>query len=208
LKIALFGGTGRTGRHILDAALADGHAVTVLARNPSQLPPGKYRLTIQLGDILDGDSVDDTIFGQDVVISALGLPDPAKPYTLSTGMANIIRAMRTHSRSRIVVVAGAGVLDDPTTGGLRIESPNYPAMFRPYGEEHRRVYDLLRVTALDWTLVCPPSMRDEPPTGNVRIQVDRMPDGGKTVTYADVARFAYGLLNSGDYVRQRVGIAD
>jgi putative NADH-flavin reductase len=208
MRIALFGGTGRTGRYILDAALAGGDAVTVLARNPSKLPPGKYRLTIQLGDVLDGDTVDDTIFGQDVVISALGLSDPAKPKALSTGIANIIRAMRTHSRSRIVVIAGAGVLDDPNTGGLRIENPNYPAMFRPYGEEHRRVYDLLRATNLEWTMVCPPSMRDEPPTGNVRIEENRMPAGGKSITYADVANFAYSLLGSGGYIRQRVGIAD
>ena len=53
MKIALFGATGRTGRYILDQALADGHRVTVLARNPSKLPPGKYSLTIQLGDVLD-----------------------------------------------------------------------------------------------------------------------------------------------------------
>jgi len=208
MKIALFGGTGRTGHYILDAALADGHAVTVLARNPSKLPPGKYRLTIQLGDVTDGDNVDDTIFGQDVVISALGLSDNAKPHALSTGIANIIRAMHTHSRSRVVVIAGAGILDDPDTGGLRIDSPNYPAVFRPYGEEHRRVYDLLQGTNLDWTLVCPPSMRDEAPAGNVRIAVDRLPPGGEGVAYVDVARFAYGLLSSGAYVRQRVGIAD
>lgn len=208
MKIALFGGTGRTGHYILDAALADGHAVTVLARNPSKLPPGKYRLTIQLGDVTDGDNVDDTIFGQDVVISALGLTDNAKPHALSIGIANIIRAMRTHSRSRIVVVAGGGILDDPENGGLRIDSPQYPAKFRPYGEEHRRVYDLLQATNLDWTLVCPPSMRDEAPTGKVRVAVDRMPPDGKAVTYADVARFTYGLLSSGEYIRQRVGIAD
>ena len=96
MKIALFGATGRTGRYILDQALADGHRVTVLARNPSKLPPGKYSLTIQLGDVLDATAVDDVVFGQDAVISALGLGSSQQLDAFSRGVAHIVTALHTN----------------------------------------------------------------------------------------------------------------
>jgi putative NADH-flavin reductase len=182
--------------------------VSVLARNPTKLPPGKYNLTIQLGDVLDADAVDDTVFGQEVVVSALGLGDNQVQTALSSGIANIARAMQVHGVKRFVGVAGAGILLDANRGGLRIDAPDYPAAFRPYGEEHRRIYDLLRQSALDWTLVCPPAMRDEAPTGTARTEVDQMPPGGRTVTYGDVARLVYKLATTREYVGQRVAIAD
>ena len=37
MKIAIFGGTGRTGKQIVDQALANGHELKVLARTPSKL---------------------------------------------------------------------------------------------------------------------------------------------------------------------------
>lgn len=208
MKIAIFGATGRTGRHILEYVLADGHKVSVLVRNPTKLPPGKYALTIQLGDVLDADAVDDTVFGQEVVVSALGLGDSQVQTALSSGIANIVRAMQGHGVKRFVGVAGAGILLDRHRGGLRVDAPDYPAVFRPYGEEHKRIYDLLQQTTLDWTLVCPPAMRDEAPTGMARTAVDQMPSGGRTVTYADVARLVYRLATTREYVSQRVAIAD
>jgi putative NADH-flavin reductase len=208
MKIALFGATGRTGRHILDYALADGHRVTVLARNPSKLPPGKYSLTIQLGHVLDASAVDDAVFGQDAVISALGLGNSPQPDAFSRGVANIVTAMQANKVRRLVAVAGGGILLDRATGEMRVASPAYPAVYRPYAEEHRRIYERLQRTDLDWTLVCPTSMFDEPAVGAVRSEVDYVPVDGKRITYADVGRFTYAQLGDDSHLRQRVGIAE
>jgi putative NADH-flavin reductase len=208
MKIALFGATGRTGRYALQSALADGHAVSVLVRNPAKLPPGVYRLTMHLGNVTDADAVEDTLFGQEAVLSTLGMGDDPQSRALSTGIANIVQGMRANKLTRLVVVAGAGILLDRKTGAPRMDSPTFPAAYRPYAEEHRRVYDLLQATDLDWTLVCPPTMRDEPPSGTLRAAEDCLPEGGKTATYADVARFAYSLLSVKNYSRQRVGVAE
>ena len=64
MKIAIFGATGHTGQFILRDVLSAGHSASVLVRNPSKLPPGKYNMTIHLGDATDSDNVEDTIFGQ------------------------------------------------------------------------------------------------------------------------------------------------
>ena len=208
MKLALLGATGRTGRYVLDQALADGHRVTVLARNPSKLPPGKYSLTIQLGDVVDANAVDDVVYGQDAVISALGLGAGQDPDAFSRGLANIVAAMQTNSVRRLVVVTGAGILLDRETGQMRIDSPAYPAAYLPFGAEHRRIYELLLRSDLDWTLVCPPSMVDDPPTGAVRSALDYLPAGGKSITYADAARFTYAQIGDSSHLRQRVGIAE
>lgn len=208
MKIALFGATGRTGRHILDLALADGHRVTVLARNPTKLPPGNYKLTIQLGDILDASAVDDAVYGQEAVISALGLAGSPQPDALSRGVANIVAAMQANTVRRLVVVAGAGILLDRETGQMRIALPSYPAQYRPYGEEHRRIFELLQRTDLDWTVVCPPSMVEEPAGHAVRSDVDYLPAGGTRITYADAAAFTYAQLGDRSHLRQRVGISE
>ena len=208
MKIAAFGVTGNTGRHVLGAALADGHAVSVLVRNPSKLPPGKYGLTIHLGDVTDADNVDDTVFGQEVVVSTLGLAAQGRTDTLSTGIGAIIQAMAAHRLKRLVVVAGAGILSDPKTGALRMESPSYPEQYRLYAQEHLRVWKQLEASALDWTLVCPLTMRDEEAAGPLRTAAGELPAGGKTATYAGVGRFAYNLLGNNDFLRQRVGVAE
>ena len=126
MKIAIFGATGHTGQFILRDALDAGHSASVLVRNPSRLPPGKYKLTIHLGDATDGDNVEDTIFGQEAVVSALGLAANARPGTIATAIGHIIGAMQSNRLRRIVVVAGAGILLDRKTGAMRIDVAHVP----------------------------------------------------------------------------------
>jgi putative NADH-flavin reductase len=214
MKIALFGATGHTGKFILREALASGHSVSVLVRNPSKLPPGKYGLTIHLGDALDADNVEDTVFGQGAVISALGLAPNGKSNTLSAATANIIMAMQANGLRRLVVVAGAGILVDRATGRMRLDAPGFPEQYRVFAEEHKRVYEALQASDLDWTLVCPPAMYDddaEPshdPRLDLRAEVDILPPQGKRAAYAAVGSFALGLVSSGQYIHRRVGVAE
>jgi len=210
MKIAIFGATGHTGKFILRDALDAGHSASVLVRNPSKLPPGKYKLTIHLGDATDGDNVDDTIFGQDAVVSALGLTADARPATVATAIGHIIGAMQSNRLQRIVVIAGAGVLLDRKTGAMRIDSPTYPEEYRVYGMEHRRVHEALAASKLDWTLICPPAMYDTETedAGELRWEFDVMPEHGKRAAYAAVARFALAALTDDQYIGRRVGVAE
>jgi putative NADH-flavin reductase len=210
MKIAIFGATGHTGHYVLRDALAAGHSASVLVRNPSKLPPGKYNLTIHLGDATDADNVEDAIFGQQAVISALGLGDSGAPGTMAKAMQNIVAGMQANGVQRLVAVAGAGILRDRNTGGLRIDAPAYPQQYRVYGEEHRRVYEVLQASNLDWTLICPPAMYE--PAGEteamLRWELDMMPEHGKQAAYAGVARFTLEALGRTDTVRRTVGVAE
>lgn len=210
MKIAIFGGTGHTGKYILRDALDAGHSASVLVRNPSKLPPGKYKLTIHLGDATDGDNVEDTVFGQETVVSALGLTANALPGTVATAIGHIISAMQRNRLRRIVVVAGAGILLDRKTEAMRIDSPTYPEEYRVYGLEHRRVYEALAASDLDWTLICPPTMYDTETenAGELRSEFDVLPPHGQRAAYGAVARFALTALTADQYIRRRVGVAE
>lgn len=70
--IALFGGTGSTGRHILKLALDQGFKVQVLARTPSKITDTHENLSVIQGSFSDDTAVQETIKGADYVICAAG----------------------------------------------------------------------------------------------------------------------------------------
>ncbi len=72
MKLAIFGGTGKTGQHLIQQALDEGHEVVTLARAPSKVTIQHPRLKIIQGDVLDADCIADVIQGVDAVISVLG----------------------------------------------------------------------------------------------------------------------------------------
>ena len=92
MQIAVLGGTGGIGGHVLSWALDAGHPVRALARSPGALPP-RGGLTVIRGDALDAAAVTETIAGSDAVVSALG-PRGAKSQSLLAGAAaNVVAAM-------------------------------------------------------------------------------------------------------------------
>jgi putative NADH-flavin reductase len=214
MKIALLGATGHTGKFILSEALTAGHNISVLVRNPSKLPPGKYGLTIHLGDALDADNVEDTIFGQGAVISALGLSPNGRADSLSAATANIIQAMQANGLRRLVVIGGAGILLDDETGRMRLDTPGFPEQYRMFALEHKRIYEALQASNLDWTLLCPPAMYDEDADSphdsrsELRVEEDMLPKHGRRAAYAAVGSFALGLVSNGQYIHRRVGVAE
>ena len=71
-RVLIVGATGGTGRQLVEQALERGHDVTALVRDPSALRIVHPRLTVARGDVLDYQSVEAAVRGQDAVISALG----------------------------------------------------------------------------------------------------------------------------------------
>jgi uncharacterized protein YbjT (DUF2867 family) len=76
VKVLVFGATGGTGRALVDQALERGHAVTAFARDPTKIQSAHQNLTVARGNMLDLDSVEAAVKGQDAVLSALGIRPP------------------------------------------------------------------------------------------------------------------------------------
>lgn len=72
MRILIIGAMGGTGKALVGQALGQGHAVTVLARNPAKMTINHEQLVVVKGNVLDYDSVDHAVQGHDAVVSALG----------------------------------------------------------------------------------------------------------------------------------------
>ncbi|MBO0601745.1 SDR family oxidoreductase [Sporosarcina sp. E16_3] len=204
MKIALFGATGRVGGEVLKRALAEGHEVTVLVRSIEKLAP-RGRLTVIQGDVRDADTVTLAIAGMDVVFSALGTD---KTTTLTEAVPHMIKAMKDEGINRIVTIGTAGILQskiDPQK--LRYEAGDTNRRLTFAAEEHHKVYDMLRQSGLDWTIVCPTYLPDGVAVGNYRTERNLLPEDGKQIAVGDTASFAYGELLQGDNIGFRVGIS-
>ncbi|CAM3307803.1 SDR family oxidoreductase [Paenibacillus lupini] len=206
MNIAIFGGTGRVGRLIIERALQEGHTVTALVRTPDKLRDlAGSSLQIVEGNVLDSDAIFQTLQGSDAVISSLSTDGGT---TLSESIPLILETMIKLEIKRIVAIGTAGVLNSRTEPGLlRYQSSESRRTLTRAAEEHHNVWRLLEGSVLDWTLVCPTYLPDGPSEGSYRVETDYLPEDGKRITTGDTAAFAYSQLSSDQYLRSRVGIA-
>ncbi|MCX4429376.1 NAD(P)-dependent oxidoreductase [Streptomyces mirabilis] len=71
MKLTISGASGRTGTHLAEQALAAGHDVVALIRNPAKLTLRHERLRIAQGELTDEVAVEDAVRGADAVLAAL-----------------------------------------------------------------------------------------------------------------------------------------
>jgi putative NADH-flavin reductase len=204
VRLALFGARGRTGSRLLARALAAGHSVRALVTPPADLPPHPS-LEVIAGDARDPSAVARAISGATAVLICLGMRDIT---TASTGFSEavgcIVHAARSAGVRRIVAIASASVLPDPR-GGLRIDHQG-GGPYAHIGAEHRRNYQTLAGSGLDWTLMCPVDLKDDLPAGRVRWAYETLPEPAVETGCDDLAQTMLLLLEAPDAVGQRVGI--
>lgn len=74
-------------------------------------------------------------------------------------------------------------------------------------KEHAKVYEMLKESSLDWTIICPTYLPDGTATGVYRTERNVLPEGGTSISVGDTADFLYRELVTGEYVGYRVGLA-
>jgi putative NADH-flavin reductase len=73
MKLTIFGATGATGTTLVSQALAAGHEVTAVVRDPARLAVADSpRLRIVTADVMDPDAIGPAVTGADAVLSAVG----------------------------------------------------------------------------------------------------------------------------------------
>ncbi len=200
MRIAIFGASGATGRHVVDQALEAGHEVKVLVRNPAAFSVRHPRLEVVVGDVRRAGRVDDVVRGQDAVISALGTNRRRGPVSVtSDGARVILKAMEKHGVRRLVVMSAHGAAES------RDRSLYVLAVWATQGHKMRdkeRMEELIRASSVDWTIVRPPALTKGPRTGAYRTGTDLPVRITSNISRADMAEFMLGEAAEGAYIRE------
>jgi putative NADH-flavin reductase len=205
MKLLILGSTGATGNHLLELALAGGHEVTALVRDPKKLAT-KPSLTVLGGRATVASDVEPAARGQDAVVSALGPRETADPVCAEAAEA-VVTAMKKAGVDRVVWLSAGGVGDSkPQIVAAsfvfgRIIMPLF--LKKPYAN-HLKAEETLRASGLSWTVVRPLQLVDAP-TGNATAAVPV--DGttkvsGLKISRRDVAAFMLRAAVEGLHVRE------
>ena len=204
MKVIVFGATGKTGQHLLRAALAQGHKVTAFGRSVERIDIDDPALETHKGDVFDAESVAAAVAGQDAVIVCLGPIGLKDKTTLSTGTAAVIDAMSRHDVQRLVVMSAAGVGESwkqiPRSSRLLFRT-----MLRNVFKDHEAQEAIVEQSGLDWTIVRAAVLKDDPAIGNYTASNT----GANTrVTRADVATALVDQLDDPTYSRAAISVTN
>jgi putative NADH-flavin reductase len=203
MNILIVGATRGIGRQLLEQALASGHAVTALVRNPQRLAIQHERLKVIKGDILDSDSVARAMTGQEAVCCTIGVKAPWIRITVfSEGTKNLLQAMNKTGVKRLICVTGIGAGDSKGHGGFLYDYIFLPLLLKPIYADKDRQESLIKASNVDWTIVRPGFLTNGPLTKNYRKLTDMTEVTAGWISRADIAHFILEELESKQYLKQ------
>lgn len=228
-RLLILGATGSLGRHVLRQALAAGHDVTVFVRTPSKLPPEVHeRLSVHAGDLITA-LPGDLVKGQDALINCAGhVADGETFVAMIDRLVTCVDLIPAAEQPVCWLLAGAALLEIDASGRRGVDLPAVKSTYWP----HQVNFERLSRSRVDWRLLCPGPMVDEPALGldRLRISLDALlveipaaaralPDSSVVpvfasvipqmiVPYADAAALMLANLDRGNAMsRHRVGLA-
>jgi len=231
-RIAILGATGSLGSQVARLAVQMGHDVSVLVRSPSKLHAELAdKVGIATGDLMTMSEAQLARFidGHDVMISCAGLVTEGQGFVdLVDRIVSAVQSLPAQRRPLCWFLAGAGLLDVDASGRRGLDLPKVRTTYWP----HRANFERLRRSSIDWQLLCPGPMVDQPALGyeRLRMSVECLPVSVPAITrllpaplvlpvfaskipqmiipYADAAAFMLAHLDrSAPMLRKRVGLA-
>jgi putative NADH-flavin reductase len=219
MKITIFGATGGVGRLALEQAIAAGHDVTAVVRNPDLLPADTRHVKADL-TVADPAAVESAVAGADGVLSALGPRSKADAGIVTQGTKLIVAAMKATDVRRLIVISAYPVgtvpsparpnppKHDPGDGLVMrtVLNPIVKAVFRSTYADLAEMEDVVRASGLDWTIARPPRLVNKAFTGKYRTSFERNLPGGRTISRADLADFMLKALTRPETIGQTVRV--
>ena len=192
--IVIAGGHGKIALRLARLLSARGDTVRSLIRNPGHAA-GVHAAGAEpvLADMEALDDLAEFVEGADAVVFAAGAgagSGPERKRTVDLGAAvKLLDAARATGARRYLMVSSIGA-GDPSSGGEAM---------RPYLEAKADADAALSASDLDWTIVRPGMLTDDPGTGLVWVGED---ERRAAVTRDDVAAVLAGCLDEPGTVRK------
>jgi putative NADH-flavin reductase len=210
MKLVVFGASGGTGQELLRQGVAQGHAMTAFVRDPESVT-GSNGVCVVVGDALAAKAVSLAVAGQDAVLSALGGRTLSDETLLPESMAHILEAMQEHGVRRLIVLGASGVWPGAekrlsVVARMFLRVIQATVLKKPFNAQ-RRMQELIRLSATEWTVVQPPRLLNQPGRGTWRVDGEALPANGTTIARADVATFMLQEVTSVEWVKKSPFIA-
>lgn len=209
IKVAVIGGTGKSGKYLVKALIEQGFQIKLLLRNPVNFQSNHPQVEIINGNVNDYKAVSTLVKGCSVLISALGLGIPASETDIfSLATQNIIKALPEEGIERYIVITGLNV-DAPfdekgpeTKFGTEWMYANYPKSTA----DRQKEYDMLTVSNLRWTLVRLPLIIQTDERTEIKVDLKDCP--GNQINAANLANFLIEQIKDGTYINSAPFIAN
>jgi putative NADH-flavin reductase len=210
MKLTVFGATGATGTSLIEQALAAGHGVTAVVRDPARLAVPAHRLlSVVTADVMNPDAIRPAVSSGEAVLTAIGPRDTGPTTVIQDSTRAIIAAMQTTGTRRLLMLSGSIAADEGESPYLRylIKPLARRTFLRHVCADMRAGEREVRASGLDWTIVRPPALTSKPPTHEYRTAIDRNLPHGFRVSRADLAACLLALVDDPASVGKHVGIA-
>lgn len=203
MKLFVIGATGGVGQEVLKQAIDTGHEVTAYVRTPGKIVFQHKQLRIIQGDGLDEKTLIEAMKDHDAVICTVGNATMGKTVLMSTIVSSLVKGMKHWGISRIVYCASAGIHNElPGFIGKMVMF-----VLRHVLADHRRVYELLQSTSIDWTVVRPMSITNEKDDREVKLTCNQQPPTGMKISRRAVAKTMLLIATDSQYKQQSIGLS-
>ncbi|MFI5559305.1 NAD(P)-dependent oxidoreductase [Amycolatopsis japonica] len=208
MKLTVLGATGGVGSEVVKQALAAGHHVTAVVRDPSRLNAEGDRLEVVVAQLSEHGALTEAVSGRDVVISALGSRDRNPTTIVTDGAHAAVAALGSAGVRRLLLVSASGPFVDGDTFFTRnVVKPILGRILRHAFTDMIAAERIVRASDLDWTIVRPPRLLNGPHTGEIAARTDGNVRGSYSINRADVADYLLRAAADDSLVRQTVSIA-
>ncbi|MFC7450674.1 NAD(P)-dependent oxidoreductase [Rhodococcus daqingensis] len=213
-RIIIFGAGGRAGRRAVAEAVARGHKVTAVVRDPGRHPElAETGADLVAGDVTDPDSVAVLGAGHDAAINAAARLDVSSSEFYVAAAEALLDGLGRALVGRLLVV-GIGTLLETEPGVRVLDAPGFPAEAREFSLGHAAELEVLRGadTSVDWLMLAPPPVvLDEAAerTGQYRIggtSVLADEAGARPFSFADLAVALIGEVERPRHSRDLVAV--
>jgi putative NADH-flavin reductase len=203
MNIAVFGATGRTGRHALEQGIRRGHQITAFTRRPATLEGVQGLHAVVQGDGRNLPHVREAVRGQDCIIAILSSMGLGPSTVVSEVTKNIIAAMQETGVRRLICVSSHSLV--ATRPWLVVKLVQW--VFRNPYADLAAMDQAIRISPLDWTIVRATQLTDGPATGQVRCVQGEFDAGPYRISRADLATVLLDMAERTDVIRSALEVS-
>ncbi|MEM8567674.1 MAG: NAD(P)H-binding protein [Bacteroidota bacterium] len=209
MNILILGGTGRTGKLLVQESLSAGYQVHMLVRDLTNIPFEARQPNLKLfeGTPENINDLEKALRGCEYVINTLNISRNSDfpwsklrtpPTLLSNSVRNIMDLSSFLPIKKVVICSAWGVAESrdhiPFWFKWLIAYSNISAAYI----DHQRQEDVLKSSTLDWVIVRPVGLTNSTKKQQIKVSFNNAPKPSLTINRISVANYLLGALFNKD----------